>query len=513
MNGKTKVRLITLTIITCLLLFLVSFGYFYTSSNQSDRNRLTGGCFNTSFTDQNSISITNAMPESFDEALNEEPYEFTLSNTCSLPVKYYVLLNVKTGSFNPNYINFTMNETNYNNLSNVLENTDRFSIDSGYNKSYIIDSGFLQSGSETRHLRLWIDEAINPNDLESNSSFTAQVKVVGEVASSLGTDKIKNLVSGANTSSTDVIDKGVIGTGENQCTNTLAYDGTADNNLRYVGANPCNYVSFNNEVWRIIGVMNNIDDGTGKKETRLKLVRNKSIGAYSWDTSSSEINNGWGISDWTQADLMRELNGDYLNTNLSSNTLWYNNLNDSRTATFDYTKILNLESQSLIQNAKWYLGGTSSTAYSTEGLGTAKNFYEYERGNLVWGQPGQNCNDGYCPRALNWTGKVALIYVSDFGLAVGGDNRNICLTTNLIVFNNNNCNSLDWLIPTESNYKWFLNTSANNEHDAFSVGPSGIITNGGYIKDARLVVPTIYLKPNVSIVDGDGSPSNMFILK
>ena len=48
-------------------------------------------------------------------------------------------------------------------------------------------------------------------------------------------------------------------------TDELKFDGTADNNLRYIGADPNNYVSFNNELWRIIGVFNNIDDGTGKK--------------------------------------------------------------------------------------------------------------------------------------------------------------------------------------------------------------------------------------------------------
>ena len=49
----------------------------------------------------------------------------------------------------------------------------------------------------------------------------------------------------------------------------LVYDETEENNLRYIGANPNNYVSFNNELWRIIGVMNNIDDGTRKKQYSL----------------------------------------------------------------------------------------------------------------------------------------------------------------------------------------------------------------------------------------------------
>ena len=34
-------------------------------------------------------------------------------------------------------------------------------------------------------------------------------------------------------------------------------DNTVDENIRYYGSNPNNYVSFNNELWRIIGVFGN----------------------------------------------------------------------------------------------------------------------------------------------------------------------------------------------------------------------------------------------------------------
>ena len=122
MNGKTitKIKLVVLTLVTCSLLALISFGYFYTSSNQNDKNRLSGGCFNTSFTDGDSISLTNAFPESFEDSKKEEPYEFTLTNTCSLQVKYYILLNVKEGSFNPDYIDYSINNTSENKLYNAL---------------------------------------------------------------------------------------------------------------------------------------------------------------------------------------------------------------------------------------------------------------------------------------------------------------------------------------------------------------------------------------------------------
>ena len=43
----------------------------------------------------------------------------------------------------------------------------------------------------------------------------------------------------------------------------LKIDNTKDQNVRYYGSDPNNYVSFNNELWRIIGVFN--DNVTSKK--------------------------------------------------------------------------------------------------------------------------------------------------------------------------------------------------------------------------------------------------------
>ena len=56
-------------------------------------------------------------------------------------------------------------------------------------------------------------------------------------------------------------------------------DNTVDENIRYYGSNPNNYVSFNNELWRIIGVFGN----------NVKLVRKDILWSLSWDSSESSI--------------------------------------------------------------------------------------------------------------------------------------------------------------------------------------------------------------------------------
>ena len=53
--------------------------------------------------------------------------------------------------------------------------------------------------------------------------------------------------------------------------NGLKKDNTVDTNIRYYGSDPNNYVSFNNELWRIIGVFGD----------NVKLVRSESLGSLS----------------------------------------------------------------------------------------------------------------------------------------------------------------------------------------------------------------------------------------
>ena len=65
----------------------------------------------------------------------------------------------------------------------------------------------------------------------------------------------------------------------------------------YKGANPNNYITFNNEMWRIISI--------GADNT-IKIIRNESIGKQVWDADKS---NAWELSD-----IKSYLNDTYLPT-------------------------------------------------------------------------------------------------------------------------------------------------------------------------------------------------------
>ena len=284
-------------------------------------------------------------------------------------------------------------------------------------------------------------------------------------------------------------------------TEELKFDNTDDNNLRYIGANPNNYVTFNNELWRIIGVFNNIDNGNGTKETRIKIIRDEPIGKYSWDNKPSGTGSStsiYGSNDWTDSTLKEVLNnGPYWNRTSGNCPSGF----DGATTSCDFsTNGLTEEAKTMISDAVWNLGGSST--YNDV---TASMFYERERGTTV-----------YSERPTEWTGKIGLMYASDYGYATSGGsttNRETCLNTVLYNWDSSSvsdCKNNDWLYNS-SNHQWTLTPNASNSHSAFPVYSAGSVydfntyrTNG--------VSPALYLNSNVKISGGSGTEESPYTL-
>ena len=276
-----------------------------------------------------------------------------------------------------------------------------------------------------------------------------------------------------------------------------------DNNARYIGANPNNYVWFNNELWRIIGVFNNIDNGSGTKETRLKIIRNEPIGKYSWDnkaTGTGSSTSSYGSNDWSDSALQQVLNsGAYYNRTSGECPYGQN----GATTTCDFSNNgLTEEARSMISNAKWNLGGTANFTSSSNGL--TSHFYGYERGTTV-----------YTGRPAEWIGQIGLMYPSDYGYATSGGssvNRSSCLATALYSWNNSSysdCKNNDWLYDS-SNYQWTLTPLSADSYSVFFVTSFVGNRNANYTYIA--VSPALYLSSNVRISGGTGSSSSPFVL-
>ena len=525
---KKKVILIVIIILLVLSVSIgMSYAYWLLNLNQDSKNVMSTKCLNITFTEGDAINLQKTYPMEDEEGEKLTPYTFTLKNECNDAAKYQINLETLTGStLDINYVKVKLNNT----TSILGSNTAVTKTLSDATDSRMLETGTLNA-KETKSytLNIWLSNNA-PNET-MNKSFEGKITVTASYQPPVpvvlaATETVANLASGANRSSTDVYT--VSNKTSDTCTYTLAYDGTTDNNLRYVGSNPCNYVKVDNEIWRIIGLMNNIDDGTGKKETRIKLIRNEAIGTYSWDSSESSVNSGYGVNEWSQADLMKLLNPGYESESVGG-SLYYNNSSgncyyaeNNATKACDFTTTgLKTNLKNLVGNTLWHTGsqGTNSSSLTS-------SFYTYERSSNT----GKICTSGtYCndtvTRKTTWNGKIGLMYPSDYGYATSGgstSNRTSCLGKELSNWNSSSfsdCKNNDWLYNS-SNWQWTISPVADSSRSAiaaFVVYNEGhvssnfaSIVNGVFADNQSAVRPSVYLIPSTSILGGEGTLENPY---
>ena len=256
-----------------------------------------------------------------------------------------------------------------------------------------------------------------------------------------------------------------------------------ENGYRYEGKDPNNYIWFNNELWRIIGVFDSASHGVSGQNL-VKIIRNESIGGLAWHKSNT--------NDWTQASLMNLLNGAYLNSeNGTGGEYCYGYSTTVPAGNCDYTETgINDTYRAMIENVTWYLGGYSSTS------ATAEAFYGYERGDTV--------DSG---RPTSTTGYIGLMYPSDYGYSVLASS--CARTTNLGSYDNATCAGQSWFYG--QGYEWTITPYSSRSNYVFYVnfiGSLGIYdAYNGY--SAR---PVLYLDSSVYVIDGNGSQSDPYII-
>ena len=297
-------------------------------------------------------------------------------------------------------------------------------------------------------------------------------------------------------------------------------------NVRYIGKNPNNYVSVDGEVWRIIGVMRGIDDGTGNKSDRVKLIRSESIGRYSWDTSESSVNEGFGVNEWSQADLMKLLNPGYESETVGGSLYWNSESGTCYNSTKNGTKACDFTStgikdklKNMIGDAVWNTGSEGTASWNSNSGGLAKHFYTYERSDSTGKicSSRDDCNDTI-ERTTTWTGKLGLMYPSDYGYATSGGSttdRATCLNKELRNWDGSSvsdCKNNDWLFNYSKQWTISPVASSSVAYYVFFVNGSGEVRLG--VTDlGDAVRPVVYLTSSVGIESGDGSSGNPFTLK
>ena len=238
---------------------------------------------------------------------------------------------------------------------------------------------------------------------------------------------------------------------------------------RYIGSNPYNYVEFNDEVWRIIGVFT-VKNGI-KEEQIIKLIRDEKLPTdMNWNSS--------GVNEWSNATLNTYLNGEY------------------------YQNMSNL-TQSMIEPVETYLGvriWDSITNY-----GGSADMYAWERGTTRY-----NSN-----RSVKDIQKITLLYPSDYYYTYSNGVDTVCYNDGTNCYGSTYGGTAipenGWLY--KSSYTWWLVSPYDGDFEfAFRVDPSGRISTN-LVASTHGIRPVVYLKSAVQIASGTGTSSNPYKLK
>ena len=257
-----------------------------------------------------------------------------------------------------------------------------------------------------------------------------------------------------------------------------------ENGYRYEGKNPNNYIYFNNELWRIIGVFDASSHGkTGEYLT--KIIRNDSLGAYAWNKSDE---NNWAISS-----LYNLLNTNYYNaTDGTSGGNCYQ-YRTSITGNCDYTETgLQSEYRSMVENVTWYLGGKGGSIRKNYPVDA---FYTGERDST-------SINSGH---TASITGYIGLMYASDYGYSVLSSS--CARTTNLSSYNTSACGGSSWLKKETS--EWTITQNSASMNRSFILYSNAAL-NYNYAYSGCTTRPVLYLNSTVQKISGSGTITNPY---
>ena len=255
-----------------------------------------------------------------------------------------------------------------------------------------------------------------------------------------------------------------------------------ENGYRYEGKNPNNYIWFNNEYWRIIGVFDSASHGQSGKNL-VKIIRAETLDALAWHKSNT--------NDWTASSLKSLLNGAYYNAQDGTSSGYCYGYGTTATANCDYTKKgIQAGFRKMIASVTWHLGGYSSTS------ATSSAFYGYERGTTV-----------YSGRPTSTTGYIGLMYPSDYGYSVLSSS--CTRTTNLGSYNSAKCAGQSWLYG--KGYELTLTPYSSSSFNVFNLYNYGNLNSNNAFNGSGSR-PVLYLDASVYKIDGDGSLNNPYIV-
>ena len=477
MRKLSNKKIIILSIVGTLVSLSIAFTYaiWSRSFTQTGINTNDYSCFDIKYSENTSgLTLSKKYPIIDEEGLNQESYDVTIQNVCNIGASYTVLLNKKsTSTLADEHVKIAVNG-NINLLSDYQTTTTSIS---NYSDARVIYTDFL-SANETKTIKIqsWMDENTSKED-GSNKSFTYKITIDAQTSKNLLADKV--LENKVVTSVPDFL----VGEPPSNGTNTGSglYRTSDDDGATYYfrGDVKNNYVSFANQLWRIVRI-----NGDGS----IRLIKSESIG----DSKFNE-----------QAELSKYVGFTYDNASAcTQESPCISNYNTSSKAFTNSKTVTNSTVKTYLEN--WYKNNLSSydskialTKFCNDTTTDDSSSKAYNR--MVNGAPSLTCQDTSETFGGLYKLKIGLINADEMLMA-----------------------GVSWTDPAKSNYleynsqTWSL-TPSTISSSSYAAGLMGDYGNLSFyaadINGAYAIRPVINLNASTQISSGNGSESNPFVVK
>ena len=508
-RGKEILAILFLTMVigTGTLAWIV-----WSSKDNTKMNVTIGDLADVSFKTGNDINISNLSPSFYydDGALTEFSIRKKKGLATELNTNIYLdITSISDELKNDNFKYVLLSSSDGNTYNEVISSSFK---DASIGKLSIVTDSPLTDGKTYYKFYIWIDGNNENNETMQGKSLKGTLNVdvytppVNAVTLVEGLDKGETGDSGSGVYKVthDAITAGSSATGS-----TIP----AVTDYRYYGKSPNNYICLDMEdgstcpdkhLYRIIGSIYEEKENTNKiKLIKATPLTDGTTSKFSWDykvnNGSESFDNIWATI--TSGNYSNSLtSGSQLMKLLNSGAWWngtsgsyYNNSTTATTVNFTNYKLSD-KAKSYISTSRYYLGGYGGASILTSAM------YGYERGT----------DRKATSSPLYWDGMVGLLYPSDYGYAAG----NTCVTGSTLSNYNGGCKKKGWFYNTKEQWLVTPNTSVGYSM-VFYIYSDGKI---GYFGDdnthfAHSVHPTFYLTSTTSIIDGDGTLDNPYILK
>ena len=491
----------------------VSYALWTTKFTQTGQNDINVGCLDIQFTEGDSINITNGYPIDDEAGKKSKGTTFSITNTCTVPVAYEVVLDEITTSLADNNlkINVSGSREIEPKLLNEMSNTNPVPLSDqevSSAKSILKDvvpaaeASGQTGGKKTYVLRLWIKGDIS-TALESDQTFKGRIAIRANQINKNDKTLVNNIIAN-NPIQTETPDftKGCPNDSES-CTSGL-YKSEDDQGESYYfrGAVENNYIKFADMVWRIVRING---DGSIRLILKDKIDNNSKFNDY---TVQNDVHAGkymgytYDNTNGKECTQSHPCEVTYdSNSNSFSNEKFGGTNSDIKTALETWYKSnLNNVNEKITQG---YFCNDVSYGSGDEGATTSGYLHYGVFDRVVWKHkpilkcPDPNSQSGQ-PRDYGgiYKTKIGLITADELNMAGLSRYEPYADETNYLY---------------HDYWWWSLSPDGANNETGGLRGQEGSI---GYVNAfyPGAVVPVINLSTNALITTGDGSEQNPYVV-